>query len=204
MGDLDIETDFTAEDLCEAFTEHRARLTSLVERRLNPILLKRLSVEDVVQETYLAAAKRLRYFAQDGDVPIYFKLRTILLQTIADIERKNLQAAGRDIYKEVDRGDDSRMGGEAGDFQTFDRIAADATSPLSRADRNERHALLRGAIDGLSENDRAIIVLRHFDGMGNSECAAALGIEPKAASIRYVRALERLKQKLMEMSCFRQ
>ena len=204
MGDLDIKTDFTAEDLCEAFTEHRARLASLAERRLNPILLKRLSVEDVMQEAYLAAAKRLRYFAQNEDVPLYFKLRTILLQTLADIERKNLQAAGRDIYKEVERADDSMMDGKADDFQTFDRIAADATSPLSRADRNERHALLRGAIDGLSENDRAIIVLRHFDGMGNSECAAALGIEPKAASIRYVRALERLKQKLMEMSCFRQ
>ena len=39
--------------------------------------------------------------------------------------------------------------------------------------------------------------------MGNAECAAALGIEPKAASIRYVRALERLKQKLMELSCFK-
>ena len=39
--------------------------------------------------------------------------------------------------------------------------------------------------------------------MGNSECAAALGIEPKAASIRYVRALERLQQKLMEVSCFK-
>ena len=39
--------------------------------------------------------------------------------------------------------------------------------------------------------------------MGNSACAAALGIEPKAASIRYVRALERLRQKLMEVSCFK-
>ena len=39
--------------------------------------------------------------------------------------------------------------------------------------------------------------------MGNSECATALGIDPKAASIRYVRALERLQQKLMELSCFR-
>ena len=83
------------------------------------------------------------------------------------------------------------------------QFAADVTSPLSRVDRNERHALLRAAVAALPENDRAIIVLRHFDGMGNSECAAALGIEPKAASIRYVRALERLQQKLMELSCFK-
>jgi RNA polymerase sigma factor (sigma-70 family) len=82
-------------------------------------------------------------------------------------------------------------------------LPADVTSPVSRVDRNERHALLRAAVAELPANDRAIIVLRHFDGMGNSECAAALGIAPKAASIRYVRALERLQQKLMELSCFK-
>ena len=62
--------------------------------------------------------------------------------------------------------------------------------------------LLRAAIDALPENDRRIIVLRHFDDLGNNECAAILGIEPKAASIRYVRALEKLEKKLMELSCF--
>ena len=158
--------------------------------------------EDVMQETYLAAAKRLEYFAQNEDVPIYFKLRTILLQTLADIERKNLQAAGRDAYREAEVGDDTTSERAPGALN-WGQFAADVTSPLSRVDRNERHALLRAAVASLPENDRAIIVLRHFDGMGNSECAAALGIESKAASIRYVRALERLREKLMELSCFK-
>jgi len=194
--------EFTSQDLADAFMEHRGRLMSLVERRLNPILLKRLSHEDVMQEVYLAAAKRLDYFAQSADVPIYFKLRTILLQTIADIERKNLQAAGRDAYREVEVEDEATDSAPSGALN-WGQIAADITSPLSCADRNERHALLRAAIAELAENDREIIVLRHFDGLGNSECAAALGIEPKAASIRHVRALERLREKLTEFSCFK-
>ncbi|MBQ6328391.1 MAG: sigma-70 family RNA polymerase sigma factor [Kiritimatiellae bacterium] len=197
-----MENEFTSQSLAEAFAEHRARLLSLVERRLNPILLKRMSHEDMMQEVYLAAAKRLPYFVQNEDVPIYFKLRTILLQTLADIERKNLQAAGRDAYREAEVRDDAATTAVPGALN-WGQFAADVTSPLSRVDRNERHALLRAAIAELPENDRAIIVLRHFDGMGNSECAAALGIEPKAASIRYVRALERLQQKLMELSCFK-
>ena len=135
-------------------------------------------------------------------MPIYFKLRTILLQTLADIERRNLQAAGRDVHKEVEVRDETAETGTPGALD-WGQLAADATSPLSRVDRNERHALLRAAVAALPENDRAIIVLRHFDGMGNSACAAALGIEPKAASIRYVRALERLQKKLMEVSCFK-
>ena len=83
-------------------------------------------------------------------------------------------------------------------------LPADITSPVSRVDRDERHALLRASLAGIPESDRAIIVMRHFDGMGNAECAAALGIAEKAASIRYVRALERLKKRLVEISCFRQ
>ena len=200
-----MENEFTSQSLAEAFAEHRARLLSLVEKRLNPILLKRLSHEDVMQEVYLAAAKRLPYFAQNEDVPIYFKLRTILLQTLADIERKNLQAAGRDAYKELRVvGEECRVDGGCLDGEVcVGDLPADVTSPVSRVDRDERHALLRAAVASLPENDRAIIVLRHFDGMGNSECAAALGLQPKAASIRYVRALERLQKKLMEVSCFK-
>ena len=82
-------------------------------------------------------------------------------------------------------------------------LPADITSPASRVDRDERHAILRRALAAMPENDRAILVMRHFDGMGNAECAAALGLTEKAASIRYVRALEKLQQKLVEVSCFR-
>ena len=198
--------DFSQDDLAAAFAKNRQRLLSLAERRLNPILLKRMGVDDILSDTYANAAKRLKYFAAHDDVPVYYKLRTILLQTIADIERRNLKAQGRDAYKElrVESGEckvdvgDCTSGGDV----CVGELPADITSPASRVDRDERHALLRGAIAALSENDRAIIELRQFDGMGNSECAAALGLTEKAASIRYVRALERLQQKLMELSCF--
>ena len=190
---------FSQDDLAAAFAENRQRLFALAQKRLNPILLKRMGVEDVLSETYVNAAKRLDYFAAHDDVPVYYKLRTMLLQTLADIERRHLKAQGRDAYKEL--GEDH--GGESQNASPFDVLPADITSPVSRVDRDERHALLRRALAAMPENDRAILVMRHFDGMGNSECAAALGIAEKAASIRYVRALERLQRKLVEVSCFR-
>ena len=195
----------TQDRLADAFAEHRQRLIALATKKLNPILLKRMGEEDVLSEAYVNAAKRLDYFAARDDVPIYYKLRTILLQTICDIERRHLQAQGRDAYKELrvesveSEGDGAGSDGEA----CVGELPADITSPVSRVDRDERHAILRRALAAMPENDRAILVMRHFDGMGNSECAAALGIEQKAASIRYVRALERLQKKLTEVSCFR-
>ena len=188
--------DFTQDNLASAFAEHRQRLLVLAEKRLNPILLKRLSAEDVLSEAYVNAVKRLDYFAAHDDVPVYFKLRTVLVQTICDIERRHLKAQGRDAYREAN-GNEEQSGDACAD------VAADITSPVSRVDKNERHALLRNALSSMPENDRAILVMRHFDGMGNSECAAALGITEKAASIRYVRALEKLEKKLVEISCFR-
>lgn len=187
--------------VAEAFAANRERLLALVQKHLNPILLKRYSHEDVLSMAYEAAAKRGGYFAAHPEVPVYFKLRTILFQTLTDLARQNLQTAGRDAYREVevfDEGDEDHP--EALKWSLF---ASDITSPVSRVDRDERHRLLRAALATLTADDRRILVLRHFDGLGNSECAVLLGIEAKAASIRYVRALERLQKKLVEISCFR-
>ena len=184
-----------------AFESFRTRLESLAAKHLNPVLSRRLSPEDVVQETFAAALMREDFFTNEPDVPVYFKLRTILFQTMVDLERRHLAAQKRDAYKDVDvpgrDSDDTSSGG-----LDWDMFAGTVTAPNSFLARKDRHALLRQAIGELSENDRQIIILRHFDDMDNAECARALGIEPKAASIRYVRALERLQKKLVQYTEF--
>ncbi len=172
-----------------AFAENRSRLEGILRRRLPPILLSRMDYEDVMQETFAEAERRMDYFSSNLEVPLYFKFRKVLLQTIADLERRHLKAESRDAYRDVE-------------IEAAAEVPADVTSPLSRVDRDERYRLLRAAVGALDENDRQIIVLRHFDGYGNNECAEILGIEPKAASIRHTRALERLETKLKEVSCF--
>lgn len=185
----------------DQFHEHRERLLSLARRNLNPILLRRVSAEDVVQDAFTAACKRIQYFENNPEVPVYFKLRTILLQTIMDCERKHLQSQKRDAYKEVKlphQGD----GGQDTAQANWEMLAASVTSPLSKIAQADRHEQLRNAFGSLPEGDQQILTLRHFDSLSNQECAQILHIEPKAASIRYVRALQRLQSKLMELSEF--
>jgi RNA polymerase sigma-70 factor (ECF subfamily) len=185
----------------EEFEAHRQRLMSLAAKHLDPVLARRMSPEDVVQETFAAAMMREDFFTNAPEVPIYFKLRTILFQTLADIERRHLAAQKRDAYRDVEvpGHDPDDTSATALDWDMF---AGTVTSPKSALAREDRHALLRQAIAQLSDNDREIIILRHFDDMDNAECARTLGIEPKAASIRYVRALERLQAKLEQYSEF--
>ena len=140
------------------------------------------------------------YFENNQDIPVYIKLRTILLQTIVDIERKHLQSSKRDAYKErtIEEPNEDQVSAQV----DWDMFADSLTSPLSKLARDERDALLDRILESLSDNDRQILTLRHFDGLSNVECAQALEIEPKTASIRYVRALQRLKNKLADLSEF--
>ncbi len=46
----------------------------------------------------------------------------------------------------------------------------------------------------LRESDREILWMRHFDQLTFPEAARVLGISESAATLRYVRALERLKK----------
>lgn len=191
----------TRDRWAERFLEYREQLLSLAVRNLNPVLARRVSPEDVVQETLSSACSKIDFFENRPDVPVYFKLRTILFQTITSMERKHLQAKKRDAYKELEvvDGDDTATQAQA----NWNQFAATVTGPMTRVARKDRYALLKEAIDGLPENDRHILEMRHFDGLGNAECARLLAIEPKAASIRYVRALQRLREKLAEYTEFR-
>ncbi len=186
--------------LAQAFQKHRERLLRLAERNLNPVMRRRVSPEDVVQEAAAAACKWGGDFLANDNLPEYFRLRTALLQTIVHLERRHLQSAKRDAYRESEPAE--KDDGADDQANAWGDVPDTATSPLSAVAREDRHAILRRAVHELPDADRQIVLLRNFDDLSNSECAEVLGIDPKAASIRYVRALQRLKAKLTEYTEF--
>ncbi len=180
----------------KAFLDYREPLLKLAARSLDPVLAARFSPEDLVQETMLALRKDDNAFLHDEEIPLYIRLRSALLQTAANFCRRHLAAQKRDAYREVHVGDEE---GES----LLELIPDTASSPLTRLARDERNALLRHVLGTLSPTDRGILELRHVDALGNQECAALLGISEKLASVRYCRALLRLKDALENYSEFR-
>ena len=181
-------------------TEHRDRLLALARRNLNPVLARRFSPEDVVQETLSAACRKSDFLRNRPDIPVYCKLRKLLFQTITDLERKHLQSRKRDAYREREVAGEEDVSSPGLDWNMF---ADTVTGPLTQIARQDRYELLRKTMESLPEHDREILELRHFDGMSNTECAEALHLTPSAASVRYVRALERMKKQLIEFTEFR-
>lgn len=174
--------------LAELWQEYRDRLLRLLMLRMPSVLQRRLSVDDLLQETYMACGRRVDFLKAEPDVPMYVKLRRIALQTLTDVERHHLAAAKRDVMKEMSPEDDLAVA------DAWAHFADTISSPRTHLERLERQAMARRVLAQLSVHDREILELRHFEEMGNAECAAVLGIEQKAASIRYVRALKRFRE----------
>ena len=186
------------QQLSEIFQQHRQRLDRTVQSRMDPRLYGRVSSEDVLQEAYIDAENRLSSFDEEK-FSAFIWLRLVVMQTLINIHRRNLTSQKRDARRERTplRHQDSVTGAQLA-FQ----IAASQTSPSEAAIRGERVKMLGQSLELLSVGDREILTLRHFEGLSNKEIAELQGIEPKNASIRYMRALKRLQVRLKENADF--
>ena len=172
----------------------------MVEFRLDARLRGRVEAEDVLQEAYLDAGKRVRHFADDTSKSFFIWLRMVVTQTLIDIHRRHLGAQMRDAGREAAK--PSAPFSQATSFSLAASLLGRFTSPTLAARRAEMAEQLRMALEDMDPIDREVLALRHFEELTNSEVAEELGIQQKAASIRYVRALRRLKDILAEVPGF--
>ena len=187
--------------LAALFSLHRERLGRGIRFRLDPRLQRRVGVDDVLQEVYLNAAQRIAAFDGKSEQSFFIWLRLVAGQTMIDIHRRHIGAQARDAGREVPVG--GGFGPQATSASFVAQLVGDYTSPSQAAIREEMATQIEQAVGSLEPIDREILALRHFEELTNSEVAEVLGIQQKAASIRYVRALGRLKQVLVALSDFR-
>ena len=186
--------------LSACFSEYRPRLLRIVQFRLNPRLSTRMDYDDVLQEAFLAASQRLEHCDASSAQSVFIWLRLIVQQTIVDLHRKHLQAAGRDIAREIraDRTDPGTSGCIAV------HLIAQVSSPSMAMKRDELNDRLMQALNQMEDTDREVLALRHFEELSNNEVAATLEISVKAASIRYIRAVKKLKSIMDELTRLQQ
>lgn len=117
--------------LAELWLEHRERIARLLVLRMPAVLQRRVGIDDLLQETYLACGKRLEFLKAEPEVPVYAKLRRLALQTLADMERRHLGAGKRDAMREYAPEDASMM-------DAWAQFADSISSPRSHMERVER------------------------------------------------------------------
>ena len=183
--------------LGELFTIHRPRIWQIIHFRLSDKIRGRVDPDDVVQEVYLEAEKRLRHYFEGEFPTLFLWLRLVAGQTLNKIHRTHLGTESRSVLRENETPEKSLWGNTS--LCLSQRFITHLTTPSQVAIKGELIAEVRAALDNMSEIDREVLALRHFEELTNQEVAIALGIQPKAASIRYMRALERLRGVLERM-----
>ena len=179
---------------------HRDRLRKIVYFRMDRRMAGRLDPDDILQDAFLEASKRLKHYSEERQFSPFVWLRMIVGQTLIDAHRRHVQAQQRDASKEV-----ARPGGnfpQATSVSLADFLSGHVTSPSQSLSKSEQNSQLREAIETMAPIDQEVLALRHFEELSNKEIAEVLEIEQKAASIRYVRALGRLKSILGEFPDF--
>ena len=181
----------------DLLARHRDRLKRMVALRLDRRLQGRIDPSDVIQESYLEAATRLAEYLQNPSMPFFLWLRFLTGQKLLELHRHHLGTQMRDAERDISlyRGTLPATSSAALAAQ----LLGHATRPSEAAMRAEMKIRLQEALNGMDALDREVLALRHFEQLSNAETAKVLGLQESAASKRYVRALKRLKEILMNM-----
>jgi RNA polymerase sigma-70 factor (ECF subfamily) len=169
---------------------HRDRLRRMIAVRLDRRLAARLDASDIVQDTLATAAARLDAYLRDRPVSFYPWLRRLAEERLADAHRHHMRAR-RSVVRESPAGlpEDSVMA-------LAERLLVVSDGASAGLRREERRALVRTALERLSERDREVLVLRHLEQLSTAEAADVLGISESAVRVRLLRALQRLRDVL--------
>jgi len=180
--------------LAELFGLYRDRLRRVVNFRLDRRIYGRVDADDVLQEAYLNAEQRINWLLSDHPPSIFIWLRQIVNQTLVDVHRRHLGAKKRSAKRDVSI--HGRRPGNSTSASLAFHLLGQLTSPSQAALRSEQAQQIDAALAEMSEVDREMLALRHFEELTNSEAAQVLGMSAQAASMRYVRAIGRLRHVL--------
>jgi RNA polymerase sigma-70 factor, ECF subfamily len=174
------------------FAQYRDRLELMVRLRLDRRLRGRIDASDVLQETYIEAARRFEEFARAPTTSAYVWLRFLAGQKLVDLTRRHLGAKIRDAGQEVSLYRGAMP--QASSVSLAAQLLGHFTSPSRAAIRAETQLRVQEALNSMDLIDREVLALRHFELLSNGEVAQVLGLSKAAASNRYVRALKRMKE----------
>lgn len=175
---------------------HRDSLRRMIQLRLDQRIKQRVDVSDVVQEVLIEANRRLQDYLQNPVMAFHLWIRQIAKDRIIDAHRRHRTSAKRSIDREqtlVAPGNTDRS-----TIELAGQLCDPQLTPAAAATQREIAQQIEKAVYRLPENDREIILMRHYEQLSNQEAAEALELTEPAASMRYLRALRRLREFLDE------
>ena len=173
--------------LAEYFVEHREQLKKAVDAKIDKRIKGRMDGSDVIQETFVVAAKRLDEYLADPKMPLFDWLRWLAKQ--------NVQARHRDHFATQKRNPkrEERLVGDAAEVLAG-QLAESMVSPHSAIARADLVTHIHRLIGEMSDNDREILTKVHIDMLELPQVAKLLGQPEETIRKRHFRAVMRLRK----------
>lgn len=174
---------------------HREPLRRMIDMRLDARIQTRIDASDIVQEVMVDANRRLQEYLQSPNMPFHLWLRHIARDRIIDAHRRHRVSAKRSVDREQKKAPSPL------DHSTVELVAQLCDSqltPAAAATMQELQRRFQQAIDQLDDHDREVVLMRHFEQLSNQDVAQALGLSEPAASMRYLRAMRKLRTLLTD------
>lgn len=170
---------------------HREALRRMIALRLDRRIQQRVDASDIVQDVLVDADRRLATYLLDPTMPFHLWLRQMAKDRLIDAHRRHHASAKRSVAREQPM---VALGGmEESTVQLIGELSDHELTPAAAATMHELQVRFEGAIGELPEQDQEIVLMRHFEHLSNQEIAQALGLTEPAASMRYLRAMRRLR-----------
>ena len=170
---------------------HRDAVRKMIDLRMDQVLKRRVDASDIVQEVMIEANRRLNNFLENPVMPFHLWLRQMAKDRLIDAHRRHRGAARRSMDRE------QPLVAAAHDESSLDLIAQlkdQELTPAAAATWQELQRRFQDACEQLDSTDQEIVLMRHFEQLSNAEAASALELSPQAASMRYLRAMRRLRE----------
>jgi RNA polymerase sigma-70 factor (ECF subfamily) len=152
----------------------------------------RVDASDVLQETYLEAFRRLPRYLQEQPMPLYLWFCWLAREKVLALHRRHLGAEKRAVTHEA-----PLLPADSSATFVSAVIAGREPSPSQALAKAELAERLRLALGQLDDEERDLILWRHFEQLSARDMAQLLGISEAAAGKRYLRAVERLRTILL-------
>lgn len=175
--------------------EFREPLRRVIGLRLDPAIARRVDASDIVQDVLIEANQRLTDYLKSPGMPFHLWLRHLAQDRIIDTHRRHRLAQRRSVDREQPIARPA-WADESSASLVAHLIDTERT-PTSEAIQHELQRRLADAVNQLSDDDREIILMRHHEALSNQEVARTLELTEAAASMRYLRALRRLRTVLV-------
>ena len=176
----------------ELFERQSDSLYRLIQRRLDHKIRRRISVSDVVQNVLIDANRRLQKYLDDPVMPFRLWLRQIAKDRMIDAYRRHRGSAKRSVDREQNLA--ALRGYDDSHADLMPTLADSTKSPEENALREEWAEQIQDSIKLLSERHAEIIMLRNYKGLSNLDISHLLNLSEPAASMRYLRAIRRLRE----------